>query len=130
AEFNAPSCTPAEESYLRTNGSYPSGHSTIGWLWALILIEVSPERADALLQRGRAFGQSRGICGVHWKSDIEAGRIMGAATFARLESIPWFTARREAARDEIVKERSRGAAPETDCIAEAAVLATSHSAAP
>ena len=71
--FNVSSCTPADEGYLRTNGSYPSGHTSIGWVWALVLTEIAPERADAILQRGRAFGQSRGICGVHWKSDIEAG---------------------------------------------------------
>ena len=130
AEFNAPSCTPAEESYLRTNGSYPSGHSTIGWLWALTLIEVSPERADALLQRGRAFGQSRGICGVHWKSDIEAGRIMGAATFARLQTNEVFSAQLNAARAEVAKERTQGAKPREDCAAEASALAASNSLAP
>ncbi|HNN34763.1 MAG TPA: phosphatase PAP2 family protein, partial [Ottowia sp.] len=71
--FSAPTCTPAEEAALSKDGSYPSGHSALGWAWALVLTELAPERADALLLRGRSFGQSRGICGVHWKSDIEAG---------------------------------------------------------
>ena len=29
-----PSCTPNDERFLMKNGSYPSGHSAIGWAWA------------------------------------------------------------------------------------------------
>ena len=29
--------------------------------------------------RGLAFGDSRVVCGVHWQSDVEAGRVIGAA---------------------------------------------------
>jgi acid phosphatase (class A) len=128
--YSVASCTPAEEGYLRTNGSYPSGHSSIGWAWALALTEIAPDHANAILQRGRAFGQSRGICGVHWKSDIEAGRIIGAATFARLQSNPQFRVQLEAARAEVSSERKTGAAPQGDCVNEAAALATSNSSAP
>ena len=128
--FNVASCTPAEDGFLRTDGSYPSGHTSIGWIWALTLTEVAPDRADAILQRGRAFGQSRGICGAHWKSDIESGRIIGAATFARLQTNPVYSAQVEAARAEVTNERSSGAAPAGDCAAEAAALATSNSSAP
>ena len=66
--FNEPTCTPGEEAHLRKDGSYPSGHSALGWAWALVLTQVAPERTDALAQRGRAYAQSRGVCGVHWKS--------------------------------------------------------------
>lgn len=128
--LNVPSCTPADEAFLRTNGSYPSGHSTTGWLWALVLTEIAPERADALLQRGRSFGQSRGVCGAHWKSDIEAGRVMGASVYARLQSNPVFAAQLQAARAEVAKERAHGAAPSGDCGAEAKALALSAAIAP
>ena len=130
ATFNVASCTPAEEAYLRTNGSYPSGHSTTGWIWALVLTEIAPDRADAILQRGRAYGQSRGICGVHWKSDIEAGRVVGAATFARLQSNAVFGAQLQAARDEVAKERSRDATATGNCAAETEAIAVSQLAAP
>lgn len=128
--FKVASCTPAEDGFLKTDGSYPSGHTSIGWNWALTLTEIAPDRADAILQRGRAFGQSRGICGAHWKSDIESGRIVGAATFAKLHSNPVFMAQMEAARSEVTKARSRGAAPNGNCAAEAAALATSSLLAP
>jgi acid phosphatase (class A) len=128
--FKVASCTPAEDGFLRGDGSYPSGHTSIGWNWALTLTEIAPDHADAILQRGRAFGQSRGICGAHWKSDIESGRIIGAATFAKLHASPVFMAQMAAARAEVSKARSRGAAPSGNCAAEPAALATSSLLAP
>jgi acid phosphatase (class A) len=86
-----PSCTPKEEATQRPD-SYPSGHASIGWAWALALAEIVPERADAILARGYEFGHSRVICRVHWKSDVEAGRIVGAASVARLHTDPVFLA--------------------------------------
>jgi len=54
-----PICTPAAEPSLRGNGSYPSGHSAIGYGWGLILAELAPDRAARIVARGRAFGDSR-----------------------------------------------------------------------
>ena len=45
----------------------------MGWAWALILSELAPDRADAILARGLAYGESRAVCGVHYASDVEAG---------------------------------------------------------
>ena len=47
------------------DGSCPSGHTDIGWGWALILSEIAPDRTDAILERDRAFGESRVVCNVH-----------------------------------------------------------------
>jgi acid phosphatase (class A) len=115
-------CTPREEAELAREGSYPSGHASIGWAWALILAELAPERADAILKRGHAFGQSRVICGVHWQSDVEAGRIIGAAVVAKLHSDPVFRAEMEAARQELAEGRAGGLGPAADCGVEAAAL--------
>jgi acid phosphatase (class A) len=119
----APSCTPAFENVLRHDGSYPSGHSAVGWGWALMLAEIAPDRADAVLARGRVFGQSRVVCNVHWLSDTEEGRIVGAAVVAKLHSDPQFRADLDAARAELATLRKAGAAPDRDCAAEAASLA-------
>ena len=43
-------CTPDQKEFLRNDGSYPSGHTAIGWAWAMILAEIAPERATALLE--------------------------------------------------------------------------------
>ena len=115
-------CTLEEKSRFKAD-SYPSGHSSIGWAWALVLTEAAPDRADAILARGLAFGQSRAVCGVHWKSDLEAGRIVGAATVSRLRSNPVFVAQVAEARKEIAAARAAGAGSPLDCAAEARALA-------
>ena len=111
ARNEAPVCTPEDLPGLRHGASYPSGHTAIGWTWTLALVELAPERSDALLQRGRAFGESRLVCNVHWHSDIVEGERVGAATFARLQTSPAFTADLDAARAEIAAQRAAGAAP-------------------
>ena len=118
-----PICTPAEEETLRKDGSYPSGHSAVGWGWALILVEAAPDRADAILARGRAFGQSRVECNVHWLSDTEEGRVMASGVVARLHDEAAFQADLAAARTEIDAARAKGLAPTRDCAKEAAQLA-------
>jgi acid phosphatase (class A) len=86
-------------------GSYPSGHAATGWAWALVLAELEPERADALLKRGMSFGESRIVCRVHFASDVEAGRLVGAAVVARLHRNPAFLADLKQARVELAKAR-------------------------
>ncbi len=108
-------CTPAEEAALAKDGSYPSGHATVGWAWALVLVEVDPGRTKGLLERGYAFGQSRVICGVHWQSDVDAGRVMGAATVARLHADPTFAAQMAAASAEVQAARAKGLPGPADC---------------
>lgn len=115
-------CTPGDEAMLRKDGSYPSGHSALGWGWALLLAEIEPDRADAILQRGRDFGQSRLVCNVHWQSDVDAGRLMASATVARLHADPIFQEDMSAARAEITAARLAGTAVKQDCDAEAASL--------
>ncbi len=96
-----PTCiTPTEA--LRASGSYPSGHSAAGWGWGLLLAEVAPDRTDALLHRGFEYGESRIVCGVHWASDVAAGRALGAAALARMHSDPGTRALIDAARAEMI----------------------------
>ncbi len=122
AATGEPSCTPREEAKMKPD-SYPSGHASIGWAWALTLAQLDPEHANEIFKRGLAFGWSRVVCGVHWKSDVESGRIVGAATVARLQTDPVFVAQVEEARKELVAARAAGARPKVDCAAEAKGLA-------
>lgn len=119
---DTPICTPQDEDGLRKDGSYPSGHTAIGWGWALILTELAPDRADELLARGRAFGESRNVCNVHWHSDVIAGRLVGAGAVARLHADAEFVAVMSAARTELKRARETGKAPGLDCEAEALAL--------
>lgn len=117
----AGSCTPDQEADLRKNGSYPSGHSSVGHGWGLILAEIIPDRAAHLVARGRAFGDSRRLCNVHWLSDVEEGRIIADAVVARLHASSVFLADLNAARAEVTA--ARRVAPARDCAQEAAALA-------
>ncbi len=114
-------CTPEHEKVLRADGSYPSGHSAIGWGWGLILAEVIPGRTTQLVARGRAYGDSRRVCNVHWLVDVEEGRISGSAVLARLASEPAFLADVAAARAEAAA--LAGKSNVAGCDAEAAALA-------
>lgn len=79
-------CTPEKDKKMATTGSYPSGHASFGWATALILAEINPSRKTGIIRRGYDFGQSRVICGAHWQSDVEAGRLMGATIVATLHN--------------------------------------------
>ncbi|SDK72347.1 acid phosphatase (class A) [Maridesulfovibrio ferrireducens] len=117
-----PTCTPDEEEHLSHDGSYPSGHTAVGWAWALVLTEVVPEQADAILQRGRAYGESRIACNVHWYSDVVAGRMIGAAAVARMHGNAEFREAVEAARNEVIEIRKLGLSPSLNCQAEKEAL--------
>ena len=109
---------------MRKDGSYPSGHTSIGWGWALILTELAPDRAEAILARGRSFGESRNVCNAHWYTDVVAGRLVGAAAVAKLHAKDNFLAAMDAARKDIDRARTAGLTPSIDCDAEAATLST------
>lgn len=119
---NEATCRADQEAILRGDGSYPSGHTAAGWGWALVFAQINPERADALLKRGLEFGQSRVICDAHWQSDVDAGRIMGAATVARLQTDPGFLADLKAAEAEVKTARAKQESPMPDCAAEKTAL--------
>ncbi len=44
-----PTAFPEDEEDLRNDGSYPSGHTAVGWTWALILAELVPDKTDAIV---------------------------------------------------------------------------------
>jgi acid phosphatase (class A) len=66
----------------RTDYCYPSGHATRGMAYALLLAEIFPEKRDALFAKGYETGWLRVKGGVHFPTDVYAGRVLGQA-FAR-----------------------------------------------
>ena len=98
--FNEPTLVPSDEEELRTNGSYPSGHTVRGWGMSLLLAEINPEAQDELFKLGYEWGQSRVIGGFHWQSDVDASRMLAAACYARLHADEEFLEDMAAARRE------------------------------
>lgn len=106
--FNEQSLTPNDEKWLAGNGSYPSGHTSKGWAVALVLAEINVERQNEILKRGFDIGQSRVICGVHYQSDVDAGRVVGSALVARLHANDAFNAQLAKAKKEFSKLMKEG----------------------
>ena len=103
--FNEPTLVPQDEEVLRHNGSYPSGHTTLGWVTALLLVEICPEKENEILRIGYEYGQSRVIAGYHWQSDVTAGRLVASSCFARLHTSKAFLKQMKKAQKEFNKVR-------------------------
>lgn len=113
----------AQTDELSLSYDYPSGHAAKGWTWALILAELVDDRAAPILARGRAYGESRVVCGVHNMSAAEAGRMVAASTMAVIHTEPPYQDAVVAARAELAALRKTGAAPSAQaCSAEEAVV--------
>ena len=91
------------ERELRFNGSYPSGHTALGWSTALVLSEMVPELQDTLLRSGFQYGESRVIVGAHYQSDVDAGYLCGSTAVAVMHASEFFQKDLEAARKEYCK---------------------------
>ena len=91
--------TPDEEK-LRSNGSYPSGHACAAWLYALVMSEIAPDYQEEILARAFQYGNGRVITGYHWQSDVDMGRLSGAAAYARMHTNHDFLEQLERAQKE------------------------------
>ena len=81
--------------------SYPSGHTTSGYLLALALIDLVPEKRDDILNRADAYGFDRLVCGVHYSSDLEASKLLAYAIHAVMAQNPQYKLEMAAARTEL-----------------------------
>jgi acid phosphatase (class A) len=81
--------------------SYPSGHSTRGTVYSLVIAELFPEKKDAILAIGRDIGWDRVLLGKHFPTDIYAGRVLGYAIVRELHSSTLFQHDLEQAMAEI-----------------------------
>jgi len=121
----APLCQP-RSAHLDGNGDYPSGHAANGWLEGLVLAQVAPRRASAIMARARAYGESRVVCGVHSASAIEAGWMAGTLVFAALQNDAAFRADIRAAQAEwgrLQRGRAPDAGWQAQCQANTSLLA-------
>ncbi len=94
-------CRPDLLEKTKPMQSYPSGHTSMAWGLALTLAAVLPGDPTPVLRTGWEAGESRWICGAHWQSDVEAGRELSAAAFARALSNEDFREAMEKSREEL-----------------------------
>ena len=81
--------------------SYPSGHGTTGYLEALVLVQLVPEKRDAILSRADDYAHNREVCGVHYRSDEVASRTVAYAMIGFMMKNPQFQEELAAARAEV-----------------------------
>ena len=86
---------------LSKSGSYPSGHATVGTLMAIVLSNMVPEKRAELMARGWEYANNRVIGGIHYRSDIEAGRIAGSLIAEAIWNQSDFAAEFAAAKAEL-----------------------------
>jgi acid phosphatase (class A) len=88
---------------VRGDLSYPSGHATYGFLMGSLLSELVPERRPALMERAEEFALQRMLCGVHFRSDVEAGRRGARYLFERMHASAEYRLDAAAASEELRK---------------------------
>jgi acid phosphatase (class A) len=92
---------------LDTDGSYPSGHATRSMVWAHLLIAMFPDRTEAILARANQIGDDRVLAGVHFPSDVAAGKILGTEIARLLLANDQFKAEFAAAKFECLTAESK-----------------------
>ena len=83
------------------NDSYPSGHTTTGYMMALALIDLVPEQRDAILARADDYANNRLVCGVHYPSDLQASKLLAYSIHAVIAQHPQYQKEMNAARFEL-----------------------------
>ena len=86
---------------MSASGSWPSGHTTLGTLMGIVLADMVPEKKAALMRRAWEYGDNRIVAGVHYRSDVEMGRIAGSVIAANLMARADFRRDFDAARKEL-----------------------------
>lgn len=86
-----------------TDYSYPSGHSTTGYLEGFIAALLVPEKRDAILARADEYAHNRLICGVHYATDPVASKLTAHAMIGIMMNKPQFQKELEDAKAETRK---------------------------
>jgi PAP2 superfamily len=56
--------------------SFPSGHTTYGYMGSILLAVLVPERYQEMIARGAEYGNDRIILGSHYAMDVLGGRTL------------------------------------------------------
>ena len=70
--------------YLATIPAYPSGHAVYGYMEALLLALLVPERYQQMVTRAAEYGNDRIVLGAHYAMDVLGGRTLAEYDLAQL----------------------------------------------
>lgn len=74
------------------NDSFPSSHAAAGYLFAILLANLLPDKAADVFARADLFALHRVLGGAHFPSDVEAGRLSAVLLAQKLFEKPRFQA--------------------------------------
>src|SRR5262249_32245594 len=64
--------------------SFPSGHTTYGYMGSIVLAVLVPDRYQEMIARGAEYGNDRILMGAHYAMDVLAGRTLATYDLAHL----------------------------------------------
>ena len=64
--------------------SFPSGHTTYGYMGSILLAVMVPDRYQEMIARGAEYGNDRIIIGAHYAMDVLGGRTLATYDLAHL----------------------------------------------
>ncbi len=85
------------------NASDPSGHTTMAFSSAVILANLLPDYAPAIMRRAETYGRHRIVCGAHHPFDVRSGQVLGTLIGTTLLKTPALQPQLDAARNELAK---------------------------
>jgi len=92
---------------LPSNASYPSGHSFQAWIRAEVLADLLPEHEAAFRERAGRAAWARVVGGVHYPTDVVAGRRLALAFVNELRKSPAYREAVDACRKELARVRDQ-----------------------
>ncbi len=81
--------------------AYPSGHTDVGYALGVVLAELMPDHAQAILDRASDYAYSRLVCGMHYRSDTVAAEALATAVTLSMLRNPDLAADLAAAKAEL-----------------------------
>lgn len=90
----------AKKAVSSSTFAYPSGHAVRSWTYAYVLADVAPEYTDILNKCADDYSMGRVIMGRHWKTDIDAGKMVAAKVYEKLKASPAYQAKLKLAREQ------------------------------
>jgi acid phosphatase (class A) len=95
--------TCAEHETGPAETSYPSGHTMLGFELGVVMASLMPNNAKTILARAQQYGESRIICGFHFRSDLTAGQQFGTVLAIEMMMHPTFRGWFNDSRAELIK---------------------------
>lgn len=113
--YGESSLTSWDDEWLKTNYSYPSGHSANYYGLACIMCALNPSRQNEIYLRAEEGAYSRVIAGCHWMSDIKAARVIAMVVYSRLQTCPEYLSDFKLAKKEVDARIKAGKKPRLSC---------------